>query len=110
MLNRTAFVVALTLGSVSAQAASHIVDASAHAGSGGMAFDTMTLAAGESFSVLAGAADLWSTYPQPRQSNAGRQRTDFFALSADESYASYGMLLAGLGMMALMILRRTSNN
>jgi len=93
MLKQTAMIAALVLSTAGAQAATYNVDALANSSTGGTALSTITLAAGESFTVLAGIADLWSAGPLPRYSNANGLTANLFATGADESGATVGTLI-----------------
>ncbi|MEO8296901.1 MAG: PEP-CTERM sorting domain-containing protein [Burkholderiales bacterium] len=69
----------------SAQAASFDVYALANSSSGGIGLDTISLTAGQSFSVSADAGDLWNAGALPRWSNADGLTGNLFATGTDDS-------------------------
>lgn len=76
---------AMAMAVLSAQATSFTVDARSNSSTGGIGLDTIALATGQSFAVLASATDLWSSGPLPRYSNANGLISDLTATGADES-------------------------
>jgi hypothetical protein len=78
-----------------AQAAVFTVDALAHSSNGGAGtgLATVSLTAGEIFSVSADAGDLWSAGALPRWSNANGLTGDLFATGTDESGQAAGTLI-----------------
>ena len=88
---------AIVLATFSAQAAvstsTYNVDAQANSVNGGTGLSTITLSAGESFSVLASASDLWSAGALPRWSNANGLTSSLAATGSDESGLASGTLI-----------------
>lgn len=70
---------------LSAQADDFTVGASANSSSGGTPVATISLGAGQLFSVWTSATDLWSAGALPRWSNADGLIGDLYATGADES-------------------------
>jgi hypothetical protein len=86
MLVLQIFLVALLmLGAASAYAASYTVDAYANSTGGGVGVSTITLMAGQSFTVTVGPNDLWNAGPLPRWSNADGLTKDLYATGSDDS-------------------------
>ena len=83
----------IVLASLSAQASNFAVDAKSNSSSGGLGLDTISLTAGQSFSVVAAASDLWSAGDLPRYSNANGLIANTFATGSDESGKAAGTLI-----------------
>ncbi len=66
------------------------VDALANSSTGGIGLATLSLNAGQAFSVSVDPLDLWSAGHLPRWSNADGLVGDLFAIVGDESNASAG--------------------
>lgn len=80
--------------SAPANAATVIVDAKLNSSSGGSGAATgLTLAAGQLFSVTAGALDLWSAGALPRFSNANGLTGNILAVAGDDSGQAPGTLI-----------------
>lgn len=77
--------VAALLTSVTSHAAPFTVDAAANSTSGGTGAATISLMAGQAFTVTVGVTDLWNAGALPRWSNADGLVGDVFATGADES-------------------------
>ncbi|WP_339693376.1 PEPxxWA-CTERM sorting domain-containing protein [uncultured Parasphingorhabdus sp.] len=73
-----------------ANAAIFIVDATNNASSGGTALGTISLAAGQVFTVSSSTDDLWSAGPLPRFSDANGLVADRFATASDDSGQAVG--------------------
>ena len=86
----TTLVIALT--SLSAHAANYDVYAYNNS-SGGTGVTTISLAAGQSFTVTANPNDLWSAGALPRFSNANGLTGNLYASAADDSGQSVGTLI-----------------
>ncbi|HEX5373742.1 MAG TPA: PEP-CTERM sorting domain-containing protein [Aquabacterium sp.] len=71
--------------SIAAHAAPFVVDAAANSSSGGTGASTISLLAGQSFSVTVSATDLWNAGPIPRWSNADGLIVNLLATGSDES-------------------------
>jgi hypothetical protein len=78
-----------------ADAAVYVVDALTHSSDSGAGtgLSTVTLNAGDAFTVLADLDDLWSAGALPRWSNADGLTGDRFATGTDESGESAGTLI-----------------
>jgi hypothetical protein len=61
------------------------VDALANSSTGGVGMNTVSITAGQSFSVTVDPNDLWSAGALPRWSNAGGLTVDLFAQAGDDS-------------------------
>jgi hypothetical protein len=83
----------LVLCAASAHAATYTVDAYANSTSGGSGVSTITLTAGQQFTVTASPNDLWNAGPLPRWSNADGLVGDLKATGTDESGQSAGTLI-----------------
>lgn len=83
-------VAALAFTATSSQAVIYDVFAQANSSSGGSGLQTITLTAGQAFSVSADPTDLWSAGALPRWSNADGLITDTFATGSDESGENAG--------------------
>jgi len=83
---------ATTIMSV-AQAATFDVYASANSSSGGTGLNTVSLLAGQSFSVTVSPTDLWNAGPLPRWSNADGLTGNLLATGTDESGQAAGTLI-----------------
>jgi hypothetical protein len=84
-LRRTLASVSLALAGGAAHAADFIVDALLNSSSGGTGVATVSLTAGDSFSVAVDPTDLWSAGALPRWSNANGLTGPLFATGSDES-------------------------
>jgi hypothetical protein len=76
-----------------AHADNFTVDAAANSSNGGSGLNTISLTAGESFSVVVGVNDLWSSGEIPRWSNANGLAADLYATGSDESGKAAGTLI-----------------
>lgn len=76
-----------------AQAATFVVDAHDNSSSGGTGANTLTLTAGQTFSVSVDANDLWSAGAIPRWSNANGLVGNLYATGSDESGQALGTLI-----------------
>lgn len=76
-----------------ANAAVFVVDAAANSSSGGSPLASLTLAAGQAFTVSADTNDLWSAGPLPRYSDANGLTGDRFATASDDSGQPAGTLI-----------------
>jgi hypothetical protein len=78
-----------------AQAAVFTVDALAHSSNsgGGTGLATVSLNAGDAFTLSADANDLWNAGALPRWSNANGLTGDLFATGSDESGQAAGTLI-----------------
>lgn len=81
---------ALLCAATAGHAANYDVYALANSSSGGTGLDTVTLTAGQSFTVSIGLDDLWSAGALPRWSNADGLVGDRFASGTDESGEAAG--------------------
>jgi hypothetical protein len=81
------------LATTSAQAADFVVDALANSSSGGTGLNSVSLVAGNSFSVSVDTDDLWSAGALPRWSDADGLTGDRFATGSDESGEAAGTLI-----------------
>lgn len=84
-LHRTAASVSLALAAGAAGAADFVVDAMLNSSSGGVGLATVSLTAGDSFSVLVDPTDLWSAGALPRWSNADGLTGPLLATGSDDS-------------------------
>jgi hypothetical protein len=84
----------MVLAAISAQATTFTVDAKNNSSTGGLGLDTITLSAGQSFSVLASELDLWNAGALPRFSNANGLIGNVFATGSDESGQAVGTLIS----------------
>ncbi len=78
------------LAAWSAQAATFTVDAMANSSSGGTGLDSITLTAGQAFSVSSSLNDLWSAGDLPRWSDANGLTYDRYATALDDSGQAAG--------------------
>jgi PEP-CTERM motif len=78
---------------VSASAATFVVDANKNTAGGGVGAQTITLTAGQGFSVSVDPSQLWSAGALPRWSNAEGLSRDFYATGDDLSQMSAGTLI-----------------
>jgi hypothetical protein len=76
-----------------AQAATFNVLAQANSSTGGIGAATVTLVAGESYSVSVNPSDIWSAGPLPRWSNADGLITTLIATGTDESGEAAGTVI-----------------
>lgn len=76
-----------------AHATAFTVDAFANSSSGGTGASTIMLTAGESFSVVVAATDLWNAGALPRWSNADGLTGNLFATGSDDSGMATGTLI-----------------
>jgi len=83
----------MAMAALSAQATAFIVDAKANSSTDGAGLSTISLAIGQSFSVLASATDLWSAGALPRYSNADGLTANLYATASDESGKAPGTLM-----------------
>ena len=81
---------ALALAALSAQAATFTVDAYNNSSSGGTALASISLAAGQAFTVTASTDDLWSAGALPRWSDGDGLTYDRYANGLDDSGQSIG--------------------
>jgi hypothetical protein len=81
---------AALLAPLPATAATFIVQAAANSSSGGTGLSTITLSAGQAFTVSSNTNDLWSAGALPRFSDAGGLVGDRFATAADDSGQAVG--------------------
>ena len=81
---------ALTLAALTAQADDYTVQAAANSSSGGSGLPTITLAAGQTFTVSASVNDLWSAGALPRFSDANGLTGNRYASALDDSGQSVG--------------------
>lgn len=84
-MKKTLLAAALTLGGLSAQAATYVVDAMANSSSGGSGLATISLTMGEMFTVTASTDDLWSAGALPRFSDADGLVANRYASLTDDS-------------------------
>jgi hypothetical protein len=87
------FLACLLGTAVSASAIPFTVDALANSSSGGSAANTVTLNAGDVFSISVAPTDLWSAGGLPRWSNANGLTGNLFATGSDESGQPAGTLI-----------------
>ena len=90
-LSVTAALLCLTLGL--AHAALFTVDALGNSSSGGVGVSTVSLGAGQSFSVTVDPNDLWNAGPLPRWSNADGLTHNLYATGSDDSGQPVGTLI-----------------
>ncbi len=81
---------ATMLAPLPASAATFIVQAFANSSSGGTGLSTITLTAGQAFTVSSNTNDLWSAGALPRFSDAGGLVGNRFATAADDSGEAVG--------------------
>ncbi len=85
---------AALLGAATAsQALPFVVDAFANSSTGGVGASTVSLLAGQGFSVSVAATDLWSAGALPRWSNADGLTASLFATGGDDSGQPVGTLI-----------------
>ena len=89
-LRFTLAAVALACTSAVSHATPWIVDAKANSSTGGVGLSTISLVAGQAFSVTVDPTDLWNAGPLPRWSNADGLVGDLFATGSDDSGYSAG--------------------
>jgi hypothetical protein len=75
------------------QAMPFVVDAYANSSSGGVGKDTLSLLAGETFSVSVAPTDLWNAGALPRWSNADGLTGNLYATGSDDSGQPAGTLI-----------------
>lgn len=94
-MNAMKYLVAMSLVGASALAGAdtYTVDATSNILVGGTAAATLTLNAGEAFSVSVDPLDLWSAGAVPRWSNANGLVSNLFATGSDESGQAAGTLI-----------------
>jgi hypothetical protein len=86
---------------VGANAADFVVDAFANSSGGGTGVATVSLTAGDSFSVTVDPTDLWNAGALPRWSNADGLTGPLFATGTDDSGQSAGTQIgANFGLHA----------
>jgi hypothetical protein len=83
----------LMLGAVSAHANSYVVDAYANSSGGGVGVATISLTAGQQFTVSVGPNELWSAGALPRWSNANGLTGNLYATGTDGSGQVAGTLI-----------------
>jgi hypothetical protein len=76
-----------------ANAANFDVQAYANSSSGGTGLETISLTAGQSFSVSVDPTDLWNAGALPRWSNADGLSGNLFATGSDDSTEAFGTLI-----------------
>jgi hypothetical protein len=91
-MNKSIFV-ALAVAAGSAQALTYTVDAHDNSSTFGVGKATIHLIAGQTFSVTADPADLWSSGPSLRWSNADGQISQLYATGSDDSGKAAGTLI-----------------
>jgi hypothetical protein len=91
-----ALLICLLGGISTARAIPYIVDALANSSSGGSGAATITLAAGEWFSISVSPSDLWNAGPLPRWSNADGLIVKLYATGTDESGQAAGTLIGDI--------------
>ncbi len=89
----TMLATAALLMATASQATSFDVYALANSSSGGLGLDTVSLAAGDTFSVSVAAGDLWNAGALPRWSNADGLTGNLYATGADDSGEAVGTLI-----------------
>ena len=77
--------IAVAGSSMPANAATYIVDAFANSSTGGTGVSTLSLTAGQQFTVSVAADDLWNAGALPRWSNADGLTGNLFATGGDDS-------------------------
>jgi PEP-CTERM motif len=82
-----------TMIPAAASAATFIVQANANSVAGGTALSTISLAAGQAFTVSSSTNDLWSAGPLPRYSDANGLIANRFATALDDSGQPVGTLI-----------------
>ena len=80
----------LLCAAAASQAMPFVVDAYANSSSGGTGASTVSLLAGQSFSVSVAPNDLWNAGALPRWSNADGLTGNLFATGSDDSGQSAG--------------------
>jgi PEP-CTERM motif len=78
---------------VSASAATYVVDANKNTAGGGVGAQTVSLTAGQGFSVSVDPNQIWAAGVIPRWSNAEGLSRDFYATGTDMSKMSSGTLI-----------------
>lgn len=89
-LGLIAFTAATAIAGV-AGAATFVVDALANSSSGGVGVSTLSVTAGDLFTVSVDPNDLWNAGPLPRWSNADGLTHDLFATGTDDSGQANGV-------------------
>ena len=84
-LRNTVAALALAAAGGTAAAADFVVDALLNSSGGGVGMATVSLTAGDSFSVLVDPNDLWNAGALPRWSNADGLTGPLFATGSDDS-------------------------
>jgi len=84
---------ALAISATSVNAAVYNVDAFANSSSSGTGLATLSLSAGEAYTVSVNPGDLWNAGPLPRWSNANGLTGDLFATGSDDSGQAAGTLI-----------------
>ena len=92
-IRTAAVVLSAAFTASAAQAADFVVGAFANSSSGGIGLDTVSLNAGDSFSVMVDPTDLWSAGALPRWSNADGLTGPLFATGTDDSGEAAGTLI-----------------
>lgn len=94
MKKLTAFALGIALmAPLPASAATFIVQSLANSSTGGTALSTVSLAAGQAFTVSSSTNDLWSAGALPRFSDANGLVANRFATPADDSGQTTGTLI-----------------
>ncbi|WP_295994379.1 PEP-CTERM sorting domain-containing protein [Rugamonas sp.] len=93
LIKAVMFSAACALAATSAQAADYTVSAHDNSSTGGTSVGTLTLTAGETFTVSAGLGDLWSAGALPRWSNANGLTGTVIATGSDESGQPVGTVI-----------------
>lgn len=91
---QAALAASLFVASMAAQAAPFVVDAVSNSTSGGTGASTISLLAGQTFTVTAGVNDLWNAGDLPRWSNADGLTGPRFATGTDESGQAAGVQIS----------------
>jgi hypothetical protein len=89
-VRRTIVSLSLALAGGAAGAADFVVDALLNSSTGGTGVSTVSLTAGDSFSVLVATTDLWNAGALPRWSNANGLTGPLFATGTDDSGEAAG--------------------
>jgi hypothetical protein len=87
------FAAAMIMVAASAYAMPYTVDAMLNSSSGGTGLATISLSAGQAFTVSVDPNDLWSAGALPRWSNADGLITNLYATGSDESGQPIGTLI-----------------
>jgi hypothetical protein len=93
MIGQLTVVVFLILFATSARADLYNISALANSSTGGTGVATISLTAGQTFTVTAASNDIWSSGPIPRWSNANGLIGNLYATGSDESLQPAGTLI-----------------